>query len=150
MAYGFYVAAALIADAKVPQFFRGHLFDGFAPAAAVGLLIDRFPGRYVNQFQARKRPFVTSLLYFLAGAVVFGGIAAAAVFSSNTSEFPYTVLWCGLFGGLTFPIAYISTVRISKVQPANGNEQFDAPATAAKPLLEDASSSVAPPTLPAS
>jgi hypothetical protein len=130
MAYGFYVAAALIADAGVPQFFRDHLFDGFAPAAAVGLLIDRFPGRYVNEFPEDSwKPFVTSLLYFLAGGAVFGGIAAAAVFGSNRNDFLYPVLWCGLFGGLTFPIAYLSTVRFSKVQSRDGGEEVDAPPT---------------------
>jgi hypothetical protein len=145
MAYGFYVAAALIADAQVTPFFRDHLFDGFAPAAAVGLLIDRFPGQYVNQFEeGSSKPFVNSLLYFLAGAAVFAGIAWAAVFGSNKNDFLYPVLWCGLFGGLTFPVAYFSTVRFSKAESAAGGEAVDGPApvTATSPLattqLDDA------------
>jgi hypothetical protein len=145
MAYGFYVAAALIAHAQLTPFFRGHLFDGFAPAAAVGLLIDRFPGQYVNQFdEGSWEPFVKSLLYFLAGAVVFAGIAWAAVFGSNKNDFLYPVLWCALFGGLTFPIAYLSTVRFSKAQSAAGGEPVVAPATVTAtlplttPQLDDA------------
>jgi hypothetical protein len=136
---------ALIAHAQLTPFFRGHLFDGFAPAAAVGLLIDRFPGQYVNQFdEGSWEPFVKSLLYFLAGAVVFAGIAWAAVFGSNKNDFLYPVLWCALFGGLTFPIAYLSTVRFSKAQSAAGGEPVVAPATVTAtlplttPQLDDA------------
>ena len=43
MAYGTYVAADLLAGAAFPQFLREHLFDGFAPAALVGILVDLYP-----------------------------------------------------------------------------------------------------------
>jgi len=43
IAYGFYVAAAMMAGAQLPEFLRDHLFDGFAPAALVGFLIYRVP-----------------------------------------------------------------------------------------------------------
>ena len=43
MAYIVYVTAAFWAGAEFPQFLREHLFDGLAPAAAVGFLVNRVP-----------------------------------------------------------------------------------------------------------
>jgi hypothetical protein len=93
IAYGFYVAAAMMAGAQLPEFLRDHLFDGFAPAALVGFLIYRIPN-------AQPR-FATISLFYLLSAAVFGLIAAAAVFSSGKNDFLPPVLSAAIIGGIT-------------------------------------------------
>jgi hypothetical protein len=80
-AYVFYAAAALIADAKMPEFLREHLFDGLAPAAVVGLLVSSIPREHPRAaLPWIRRPVMILVVLFAGGALIFGLIAAAAVF----------------------------------------------------------------------
>jgi hypothetical protein len=107
MAYGMYIAAALAADARFPEFLRNHLFDGLAPAAVVGLLIDRIPvDNTIVPFPRIRLPIVIVVLFYAAGFVVFGAIAAAAVFSAGSSHFTTPVIYSGTVGGTLFPAMY--------------------------------------------
>jgi hypothetical protein len=106
LAYGYYVAAALMAGAQFPEFLRDHLFDGFGPAALVGFLIYRFnPGvrGAAAGSELPRRP--TFLSAFIAGAAVMGLIAAAAVFSSGLDDYFWPVFGAAWLGGSTFPLA---------------------------------------------
>jgi hypothetical protein len=109
MAYAYYVAAALLAEAEFPGFLREHLFDGLAPAALVGLLINRLPRGSPKAFP-RVWPVTILVLFFLGGALVFGLIAAAAVFSSGANNFVLPVLICALFGPGIFLVPYMAMV----------------------------------------
>lgn len=111
LAYGSYVAAALLANAEFPQFLREHLFDGLALAALVGFFVNRFPRtRPQEAFKQIKWPWMILLLLWIGGALVFGLIAAAAVFGSGSNDFGFSLLICAGFGGLLFPITYWATV----------------------------------------
>ena len=111
MAYGYYVGAALLAGAEFPKFLRDHLFDGLAPAALVGILIDLYPRTNpAEAYPKIRRPVIILLIYFVTGAVVFGLIGAAAVFSSGENDYTRTVQYAAWFGGLIFPAAYIANV----------------------------------------
>ena len=107
MAYGFYVAAALFAGAKFPEFLREHLFDGLAPAAVVGLLVGSY--RWDNPLAAFpwiRRPVLILFVVFVGSALIFGLIAAAAVFASGSNDFTGPVWTCAWRGGLIFTIGY--------------------------------------------
>ena len=107
MAYTCYVAAALLADAEFPAFLREHLFDGLAPAAAVGLLVNRFPTESPGKALPRiRRPVMVLIVFSAGGALIFGLIAAAAVFSSGTGNFALPVKLCAGFGAFLFFVAY--------------------------------------------
>jgi WD40 repeat protein len=111
MAYTYYVAAAWLAGADFPQFLQDHLFDGLAPAALVGLLIDFYPtADPVTAFPRIRRPVVIPIMFFVLGTVIFGLIAAAAVFSSGENNYALVVPRTALYGGLIFPVAYITQV----------------------------------------
>jgi hypothetical protein len=108
MAYSFYAVSALIADAPLPEFFREHLFDGFAPAALVALLVYAFPRMSPSRALPRIRlPLMILVLFFWAGALVFGLIAAAAVFSSGSNNYWLPLALCAGGGALLFPYAYV-------------------------------------------
>ena len=106
-AYVFYVAAALIADAKMPEFLREHLFDGLAPAAVVGLLVSSIPREHPRAaLPWIRRPVMILVVLFAGGALIFGLIAAAAVFASGSNGFAQPVRICALGGGILFAGTY--------------------------------------------
>ena len=108
MAYTSYVAAALYAGAEFPGFLREHLFDGLVPAAAVGLLVNNFPAESPETaLPWIRRPVMVLVAYLAGGALIFGLIAAAAVFSSGTGNFSGPVVLCASFGGLLFSGAFL-------------------------------------------
>jgi hypothetical protein len=111
MAYGFYLGAALLAGAKMPEFLRNHLFDGLAPAATVGFLINLFPfDNAAEAFKWIRLPAFICFWLYVGGAVLFGSIGAAAVFSSGSSDFFEPVTVSAVTGGSTFLAFYIVTV----------------------------------------
>jgi hypothetical protein len=111
MAYGFYVAAALMANAEFPQFLRDHLFDGLAPAALVGVLVDRSLRDDPREaFPRVRRPVWILFDLFISGIAIFSSTAAAAVFSSGSNDFIRPIVYCSFFGGLTLPVAYFTTI----------------------------------------
>jgi hypothetical protein len=106
LAYGYYVAAALMAGAQFPEFLRDHLFDGFGPAVLVGFLIYRFnPGISEAATGSDLPPRSTFLTVLIPGAAVMGLIAAAAVFSSGLADYFWPVFGAAFLGGSTFPLA---------------------------------------------
>ena len=112
-AYLFYLGAALMAGAEWPEFLREHLFDGLAPAAVVGFLISFIPR---EQPRAALPWFRRAGLLFAGGALVFGLIAAAAVFASGSDRFAKPVEWCALWGGGVFAAAYWTGYREDVVE----------------------------------
>jgi hypothetical protein len=111
LAYGSYVAAALLANAEFPQFLREHLFDGLAPAALVGFFVNRFPrDKPKEAFKQIRWPWIIFMLLWIGGALVFGLIAAAAVFGSGSNDLGFSLLICAGIGGLLFPITYWATI----------------------------------------
>jgi len=111
MAYACYLIADLKASAPFPQFLRDHLFDGLAPAALVGVLVDLFPSENpAGAFPRIRRPITIMLMLFAAGAAIFGLIAAAAVFSSGRSDYGSPVWSLALFGGFLFGYGYYNQV----------------------------------------
>jgi hypothetical protein len=111
MAYGFYVAADCMSAAEWPQFLRDHLFDGLVPAALVGFLILSLPRDDPQlAFPLIQKPWKIFVLFYLAGALIFGLIAAAAVFSSAGKDYGDAIYFCAAFGGLMFPLAYFRAV----------------------------------------
>jgi hypothetical protein len=122
LAYGYYVAAALMTGVVFPKFLQDHLFDGFAPAVLVGFLIYRFrveDGK-PNPYQ---KPWISLVLLYFLSAAVFAVIAAAAVFSSGIYDFA-PVLWAAVIGGATFPADTIGMSRRAaqerRTEPAPG------------------------------
>jgi len=110
-AYVFYVAAALIAGAKMPGFLREHLFDGLAPAAVVGLLVSGIPREHPRAaLPWIRRPVMIVVVLFAGGALICGLIAAAAVFASGSDGFAQPVRICALAGGILFASAYWAAV----------------------------------------
>lgn len=108
MAYVFYVSAALLADAEFPNFLRKHLFDGLVPAAVVGLLVNSLPRDSVRKaLPWIPLPAMILALFYVEGALIFGLIAAAAVFSSENNNFELPVIVCALIGGVLFPVEYL-------------------------------------------
>jgi quinol monooxygenase YgiN len=111
MAFGFYVAAALMADAEFPEFLREHLFDGLAPAALIGFLVDRsLRDDPRKAFPRVHRPVWILVDLFIFSIPIFGSIAAAAVFSSGSTDFIRPVGYCAFFGGFTLPAAYFTAI----------------------------------------
>jgi hypothetical protein len=112
LAYVFYVGAALIAQAKFPEFLREHLFDGLAPAAVVGLLINSFfTGGFPIRWTRIRRPAVILVAFFAFGALIFGLIAAAAVFASGTGYyFGQPIVWPAWLGGVLFAMTFFLAV----------------------------------------
>jgi hypothetical protein len=109
LAYSAYVAAALDAGAEFPGFLREHLFDGLAPAAAVGLLVNNFPAESPeNALPWIRRPVMVLVAFLAGGALSFGLIAAAAVFSSGTDNFGPPVALCAATGGFVFSAAFLA------------------------------------------
>lgn len=108
-AYVYYVGAALLAGAKLPGFLREHLFDGLAPAAVVGLLVNTIPRERPREaLPWIRRPVMVLVALFAGGALVCGLIAAAAVFSSGSDAFGAPVAVCAWGGGLLFAGSYWS------------------------------------------
>jgi hypothetical protein len=105
MAYGFYVAAALLAGAPFPRFLRDHLFDGLVPATVVAVLVDRFIS---SNPPTSSHHFRSLLWFFSGGTAVFGAIAAAAVFSSGADAYGVPLVVTGVLGGTLFVSAYVS------------------------------------------
>jgi hypothetical protein len=66
LAYLCYTASALLVHVPLPEFFREHLFDGFAPAALVAYLVARFTSERARTAESDPRP---------ASAVLFWGAA---------------------------------------------------------------------------
>ena len=111
MAYGCYVAAALLTGVKISGFLRNHLFDGLGPAFLVGFLTDRIP--FEDAAEAYRRwirlPALICFWFYAAGAVVFGAIGAAAVFSSGSSDYTTPVFVTAAIGASTFLSLYVQT-----------------------------------------
>jgi hypothetical protein len=105
VAYGYYIAAAMMVGAQFPSFFRDHLFDGFAPAVLVGFLIYRIRNAQAGVSNA-------AVLY-LQSAVVFGLIAAAAIFTSGKDNF-LLALYAALIGGFIFPLVILAARLITE------------------------------------
>jgi hypothetical protein len=112
MAYGFYLAADLLANAEFPKFLRDHFFDGFAPAAVVGLLVDRFFRRLPSEKPTTNRPIWSVLGFSLSAALTFGAIGAIAVFTSGSNGYFRAVLATTVFGACAFAITYVTSVRV--------------------------------------
>jgi hypothetical protein len=94
MAYSIYVAAAILAGAAFPMFLREHLFDGLAPAALVGFLVNSFPRDSPRTaFPWIRLPIMIAILFGIGGGLIFGLIAAAAVFTSGSKEFAKPVIF---------------------------------------------------------
>jgi hypothetical protein len=103
MAYGAYVAAALLVNAGFPEFLRDHLFDGMVLAGLVGLLVTR--SLRPNPFEAFprvRRPVMFLVIYSLTGAAIFALIAALAVFVSGSSDYGNPIVLCAFIGGYVF------------------------------------------------
>jgi WD40 repeat protein len=110
-AYGYYVGAVWMAGADVSQFLREHLFDGLAPAALVGILIDFYPSADpVVAFPRIRYPVLIPIMFYIAGAVIFGLIALAAVFSSGQHDYVSVAVLTAVYGGAVFPVAYVTQV----------------------------------------
>jgi hypothetical protein len=110
-AYGYYVGAVWMAGADVPHFLRDHLFDGLAPAALVGILIDFYPrADPVVAFPRIRYPFAIPIMFYIAGVVIFGLIAMGAVFSSGENDYVSVVPLTAGYGGALFPVAYVTQV----------------------------------------
>jgi hypothetical protein len=105
VAYGYYIAAALMVGVQIPNFLRDHLFDGFGPAALVIFLMYRIRN-------SRAGSSTVARLY-LQSAVVFGLIAAAAIFTSGKHNY-VPVLYAALIGGWAFPLFIRAAKWISK------------------------------------
>ena len=115
MAYGVYVAADLLAGSPFPQFLREHLFDGLAPAALVGILVDAYPSEDpVHAFASIRRPVVVLLMISASGAAVFGLIAAAAVFGAGGENYGQPVGTVAAFGGYIFFLIYLVSVNAAR------------------------------------
>lgn len=127
MAYGYYVAAALMAGAEFPKFLRDHLFDGLVPAALVAILIDVYPrANPTKAFLKIHRPVTMILIvFFIPGAVIFGLIGAAAVFSSGETNYIVPVLLTAWFGGLIFPTAYVEQIIVPDDNISIGETRWD-------------------------
>lgn len=112
MAYSYYVAAALMAGAEFPKFLRDHLFDGLAPAVLVGILVDFYPrANPTTAFGKIRRPATMMLIvFFIPGAVIFGLIGMAAIFSSGANDYVLPVIFAAFWGGWTVPLAYMAQV----------------------------------------
>jgi hypothetical protein len=101
MGYLCYVAAALLAGAEFPEFMREHLFDGLAPAVAVGFVVNSFGPKSLDKALTWiEWPVMIAILYCAGGALIFGAIAWAAVFQSGSHDFGTPILDCALWGGL--------------------------------------------------
>jgi hypothetical protein len=167
LAYSYYVAAALLAKAAFPQFLRDHLFDGLALAALVGFAVSRFPRDNPSiAFAVVRRPASLMVLLFIVGALIFGLIAATAVFGAGSDDFfgggtASPVGTCAIWGGCLFPWAYFTMVssvdldykRLTLTERtiwwfskrpsgAAGIPQVDAAARAPTVSLEDAANTV--------
>jgi hypothetical protein len=116
MGYGFFAAAALIAKARVPDFFHEHLLDGLALAALVGLLVKMFPrDRPGEALPWIRRPCWILVLFAVGGAAVFGVIGAAGAFEAGGGWLLFFTAagGCALFGAFIFPYTYWLTVTLS-------------------------------------
>ena len=110
-AYGYYVGAAWMAGADIAHFLREHLFDGLAPAALVGILIDFYPSADpVVAFPRIRYPVVIPIVFYIAGGLIFGLIALGAVFTSGESDYVSVVSLTAAYGGAIFPVAYVTQV----------------------------------------
>lgn len=90
----------MLANAEFPEFLREHLFDGLAPAAVVGLLVNTLPRDNVRTALPKIfYPVMIPILFYAEGSLIFGAIAAAAVFTSGKSDFKTPVIVCALIGG---------------------------------------------------
>jgi hypothetical protein len=140
IAYGYYIAAALMVGDHFSDFLRDHLFDGFAPAALVIILMFRI--RNATLSTLRQLFFM-----YLQSAVVFGLIAEAAVFTSDKHNY-VPVLYAALIGGFIFPLVARGTQPVTggaagdagpnkpaKNDPGPGKHGVD---SATEPLLADA------------
>jgi hypothetical protein len=111
LAYLCYVSADFLAGSEFPRFLRDHLFDGLVPAALVGILIGRFPrDNPLEAFPRIERPINILVWLFAGGALVFGVIAAAAVFSSEGTDYGDAIYFCASYGGGLFVVAYVTLV----------------------------------------
>jgi hypothetical protein len=112
MAYGFYVGAALMANAKFPAFMRDHLFDGLAPSAVVGLLFGALRRKNPqNAWPRIRRPVGILAVLLVGGALIFGLIGAAGVFVTGSGDF-WPTAWCAIFGGYVFAYGYWVFIKI--------------------------------------
>jgi hypothetical protein len=123
LAYVCYTASAFLVHVPLPEFFREHLFDGFAPAALVGYLVTRVPSKPARTAEDDFR-LVSVVLLWVGGSLIFALIAAAAVFASGSNEFLGPVVFGALSGGTVFGSAWIGSVLIDATPTA---EVFRAP-----------------------
>jgi len=122
VAYAFYVGAALLAGAKMPEFLREHLFDGLAPAAVVGLLVSSLLREHPRQaLPWIRRPVMILVVLFAGGALIGGLIAAAAVFSSGSGGFKVPVVLCACGAGYLFAYSYYRGVSLENASADSGN-----------------------------
>jgi hypothetical protein len=110
VAYGYYIAAAAMVGDQIPSFLRDHLFDGFGPAVLVGFLMYRI--------RNAKAGLSTVALLYLQSALVFGLIAAAAVFTSGKGNY-FPALYAALIGGWAFPLFIFA----AKLMPSEENSR---------------------------
>jgi hypothetical protein len=115
VAYGAYVAADFLGGSPFPQFLREHLFDGLAPAALVGILVDAFPNEDpVRAFPRIRRPIAVLLMITASGAAVFGLIAAAAVFGAAGENYGKSIGTVAGYGGYMFFLLYVTSVSAAR------------------------------------
>lgn len=116
LAYTAYICADFLAHAAFPEFLRDHLFDGLAPAALVGILVNRYPpdGDRLSVFPGGRRPVVVLLLMSIGGLVIFGLIAASAVFSSGSNTYITPIIVVSLLGVYLFGFNYWTDVLKGK------------------------------------
>ena len=111
LTYVCYTLSALLADAPLPEFFREHLFDGFAPAALVGLLVIAFPREHPRAaFPRIRQPNAVMAVFYMVSGLIFTLVAATAVFSSGSNQFNKSLVVCGLLGASISTYAYIVAV----------------------------------------
>jgi hypothetical protein len=122
--YVCYVAAALFADAKFPEFMREHLFDGLAPAAAVGLLVNIFPAEHPEKaLPWIRRRVMILVLFYAGGALIFSAIALAAVFVSGSQDyFGKPVAYCAIWGGYLFGFLFFA--QVNRAAPQESWSEF--------------------------
>jgi hypothetical protein len=114
MAYGFFATAALLANARVPDFFHEHLLDGLALAALVALLVKIFPRDRPGEALPRiRRPCWILALFTLGGGVIFGLVGATGAYEAGTGWFLFFLGAGGsaLFGAIIFAYAYLMTIH---------------------------------------
>jgi hypothetical protein len=125
MAYSIYIGAAILAGAAFPEFLREHLFDGLAPAALVGFLFHFIPRESPRTAFPRIRlPILIPIMLGIGGILIFGLIAAAAVFASGKNDFGVPIVFCAAAGGYLFSFGYAQMVVLDRSERIRGKPTF--------------------------